>query len=149
MMSIVFLTCVFVFLLFFSFLCQVGVYRFCLSDADLNLDVKAKQFAFNSQVLLVLIAGLSFFGKWAMALQFVILIVVPLFWIMGYKHVSALKLTLLQIFFQYFFMISFLSVYHFTAFAVEKEVFRPLPSYISLPLIEPLNDEIKKVFIHF
>lgn len=149
MMSIVFLSCVFIFLLFFSFLCQVGVYRVCLSKNDIELDLLAKELAFNSQILLVVSAGLSFMGQWGLLTQFVLLLVVPLFWFMKLNKTKVIRFIFLQIFFQYFFLFSFLSVYHFTSFAVEKGVFRPLPSYISLPVIDALDNEVKKVFVDF
>lgn len=149
MMSIVFLSCVFIFLLFFSFLCQVGIYRFCLVNVDKDLDIAAKKLAFNSQLLLLVVGGLSFYGQWAMLAQFILLLVIPIRWLLKSKGAKVIRFSLLQLLFQYIFFISFLSVYHFTAFAVDKGVFRPLPNYISLPVIEPLNDKIKEVFIDF
>lgn len=109
----------------------------------------SKAISFKIQILTVLSSFLFFYGKIAILFQFFLLIFIPLIWIKKYKNIYLFRVILVQLICQYFFLSSFLLTYHFTTFAIEKGVFRPLPSYVRLPVIKSLDNKIKEVFVRF
>ncbi|MCJ8347335.1 hypothetical protein MJH12_17480 [bacterium] len=152
MMSLVFLSCVFIFLLFFSFLSQVVIIRMSLkekTDDPSQTQTLAKKLAFNIQVLLLFAGSLIFYGKIAFVVQISLFFVIPMIWFRSSKKIHWWKASILQFACQYSFLICYLIIYHFTVFAVDSGVFRPLPANVSLPVISVLDDKIKEVFVAF